>query len=211
MKETTKNVYEELFKRYPCLTEIADDVMQAFCLLKTCYQKGGKVLVGGNGGSASDSEHIVGELLKSFKKPRAIDEQVKANLSQSKNGEYLISQLEGALPAVSLVSQTSVLTAYANDKSWDTALAQQTYGLGRAGDCLIVLSTSGNSRNCVLAVEVAKAKNMQTLALTGQAESELSKICALTLRVPETQTYKVQELHVPIYHCLCAMLEEELF
>ncbi|MBR2023128.1 MAG: SIS domain-containing protein [Clostridia bacterium] len=211
MKETTKTIYEELFTRYPSLTGIADDVMQAFCILKSCYEKGGKILVGGNGGSAADSEHIVGELLKSFKKPRAIDETVKANLSQSKNGEYLLSKLEGALPAVSLVSQTSILTAYANDKAWDTALAQQTYGLGRAGDCLIVLSTSGNSRNCVLAAEVAKAKEMQTIAFTGQTESELSQICSLTLRVPEIQTYKVQELHVPIYHCLCAMLEEELF
>ena len=211
MKESTKNIYDELLQRYPQLTSIADDVMQAFCLLKTCYEKGGKVLVGGNGGSAADSEHIVGELLKSFKKPRAIDGEVKASLSQSENGEYLISVLEGAMPAISLVSQTGVLTAYANDKAWDASFAQQTYGLGRAGDCLIVLSTSGNSRNCVLAVEVAKAKGMSTIAFTGEKQSTLSQMCSVTLRVPETQTYRVQEVHLPIYHCLCAMLEEELF
>ena len=185
--------------------------MQAFCVLQNCYQGGGKLLIGGNGGSAADSEHIVGELLKSFKKCRTIDESVRAKLMQSENGAYLVSKLEGSLPAISLISQTGIITAFANDKAWDVALAQQTYGLGQAGDCLLVLSTSGNSKNCVLAVEVAKAKGMQTLAFTGEKESLLSKACTVTVRVPETETYKVQELHLPIYHCLCAMLEEEFF
>lgn len=212
MKETTKNIYDELFVRYPRLSVVADAVLQAFEVLKNVYEKGGKLLIGGNGGSSSDSEHIVGELLKSFKKCRAIDEGVKEKLLQSgEDGAYLVSKLEGALPAVSLISQTGILTAFSNDKSWDTALAQQTYGLGKAGDCLLVMSTSGNSRNCLLAVDVAKAKGMKTLAFTGEKESLLSKACDVTVRVPETETYKVQEFHLPVYHCLCAMLEEEFF
>lgn len=211
MKDTTKKIYDELLERYPSLSSAAASIMQAFCVLQNCYQGGGKLLIGGNGGSAADSEHIVGELLKSFKKCRKIDESVQEKLMQSENGAYLVSKLEGSLPAVSLISQTGIITAFANDKAWDVALAQQTYGLGRAGDCLLVLSTSGNSKNCVLAVEVAKAKGMQTLAFTGEKESLLSKACTVTVRVPETETYKVQELHLPIYHCLCAMLEEEFF
>lgn len=212
MKDTTRKIYDELFERYPRLAVVAEDVMQAFEVLRDCYENGGKLLIGGNGGSSSDSEHIVGELLKSFKKCRAIDEKVKENLLQSgEDGQYLVSKLEGALPAVSLISQTGILTAFSNDKSWDTALAQQTYGLGDTGDCLLVMSTSGNSRNCLLAVEVAKAKGMFALAFTGERESLLSKACDVTVRVPETETYKVQEFHLPVYHCLCAMLEEEFF
>ena len=212
MKETTKKIYDELFERYPRLLVVKDSVMQAYETLYECYKQGGKLLIGGNGGSSSDSEHIVGELLKSFKKCRAIDENVKRTLLQKgEDGAYLVSKLEGALPAVSLISQTGILTAFSNDKSWDTALAQQTYGLGKQGDCLLVLSTSGNSRNCLLAVDVAKAKGMKTIAFTGEKESLLSQACTVTVRVPETETYKVQEFHLPVYHCLCAMLEEEFF
>jgi D-sedoheptulose 7-phosphate isomerase len=126
-------------------------------------------------------------------------------------GAYLVSKLEGSLPSVSLISQTGILTAFANDKSWDTAIAQQLYGLGKQGDCLLVLSTSGNSKNCVYAVMVAKAKGIKTIAFTGKGGGKLKAICDECICAPEIETYKVQELHLPIYHCLCAMLEEEFF
>ena len=212
MKETTQKIYEELFERYPQLFSQKENILQAFKIIKETYQKGGKLLIGGNGGSASDSEHIVGELLKSFKKPREIDEKVKENLlAMGEEGDYLVSKLEGALPAVSLISQTGILTAFSNDKSWDTALAQQAYGLGKEGDGLILLSTSGNSKNCVYAALVAQTKGIKTLAFTGAKDGKLKAICDVTVQAPETETYKVQELHLPIYHCLCAMIEEEFF
>ena len=212
MKETTKEIFEELFERYPALVEVRPSVLNAFEMLKTTYAQGGTLYCAGNGGSSSDCEHIVGELLKSFKKMRAINEEVAGNLSNyGEDGEYLLSKLEGSLPAVSLISQTGILTAFANDKSWDTASAQQLYGLGKKGDCLLVLSTSGNSKNCVYAVLVAKAKGLKTLAFTGESGGKLKGLCDECVCVPETETYKVQELHLPIYHCLCAMLEEEIF
>ena len=126
-------------------------------------------------------------------------------------GQYLLSKLEGSLPAVSLISQTGILTAFANDKAWDTAIAQQLYGLGKAGDCLLVLSTSGNSKNCVYATMVAKAKGIKSVAFTGAGGGSLKDLCDECICAPEKETYKVQELHLPIYHCLCAMLEEELY
>ena len=212
MRETTKKIYEELFERYPALNCVKENILNSFETVKSTYEKGGMLYCAGNGGSASDSEHIVGELLKSFKKYRAIDEQTAKNLSDcGEDGEYLLSKLEGSFPAVSLVSQTGILTAFANDKSWDTAFAQQLYGLGRKDDCLVVLSTSGNSKNCVYASLVAKAKGIKTIAFTGKGGGKLKEICDECICVPEMETYKVQELHLPIYHCLCAMLEEEFF
>ena len=212
MKETTKKIYEELFERYPSLCGIKENVLKAFEAIKLTYEQGGSLYCAGNGGSSSDCEHIVGELLKSFKKRRAVDEITANNLSSyGEDGQYILSKLEGSLPATSLISQTGILTAFANDKSWDTAIAQQLYGLGKQGDCLVVLSTSGNSKNCVYAVLVAKAKGIKTIAFTGVAGGKLKDICDVAICVPEMETYKVQELHLPIYHCLCAMLEEEFF
>lgn len=212
MKETTKKIYDELFERYTVLASIKETVLNVFELIKFTYKNGGTLYCGGNGGSAADSEHIVGELLKSFKKQRAVDKTTAEYLSAcGEEGKYLLSKLEGSLPAVSLISQTGILTAFANDKSWDTAIAQQLYGIGKAGDCLIVLSTSGNSKNCVNAVLVAKAKEMKTVAFTGVGGGKLKELCDECICAPEKETYKVQELHLPIYHCLCAMLEEEFF
>ena len=212
MKDTTKKIYKELFERYPVLTDIKESILNAFELIKSIYQNGGSLYCGGNGGSSSDCEHIVGELLKSFKKRRAVDETTASGLlSYGVEGEYLLSKLEGSLPATSLISQTGILTAFANDKSWDTAIAQQLYGLAKQGDCLLVLSTSGNSKNCVYAVMVAKTKGVKTIAFTGKTGGKLKSFCDETICVPEVETYKVQELHLPIYHCICAMLEEEFF
>jgi D-sedoheptulose 7-phosphate isomerase len=180
--------------------------------MKETYAGGGTVFCCGNGGSSSDSEHIVGELLKSFKKYRAIDPKIKeALISLGDEGKEISEKLEGSLPAVSLQSQVGILTAFANDKSWETAIAQQLYGLGKSGDCLIALSTSGNSKNCVYASLLAKTKNIKTVAFTGKSGGKLKGICDECIAVPECETYKVQELHLPVYHALCAMLEEEFF
>lgn len=212
IKESTKMIFEELFVSFPMLEKVRYEIKTAYETLEATYLSHGKVLCCGNGGSASDSEHIVGELLKSFKKHRSIDPLVYQNLEKAgKDGGYLLSKLEGALPAISLVSQTGILTAFANDKAWDVAFAQQVYGLGNEGDCLIALSTSGNSQNCVNAVLVAKAKGIKTVGLVGGTGGKLKGICDITIIVPEKETYRVQELHLPIYHCICAMLEEELF
>ena len=176
MKETTREIYEELFERYSALDDVRQNVLNAFEIIKSTYENGGTLYCGGNGGSSADSEHIVGELLKSFKKYRKVDEEIANNLLKyGEDGEYLSSKLEGSLPAVSLISQTGILTAFANDKSWDTAIAQQLYGLGKQGDCLVVLSTSGNSKNCIYAALVAKAKGMKTIAFTGMSGGKLKE------------------------------------
>lgn len=206
MKETTGEILRELLVRYPDLEGCQECIAAAFDILLGCYRAGGKVLVCGNGGSASDAEHIVGELLKKFKKHRDIPAAVAAKLRPE-----IAARLEGSLPAISLVSMSGIITAFANDVAWETAFAQQVLGLAKPGDVLITLSTSGNSTNCVAAAEVMKAVGGKTIALTGAHESRLSAVCAATIRVPETETFKVQELHLPVYHSLCAMLEEELF
>ena len=197
---------DELFIRYPSLEGCRDSISVALEILLAAYRSGGKVLVCGNGGSASDAEHIVGELLKKFKKHRDIPEGLAAKLRPE-----LVSRLEGSLPAVSLVSMSGIMTAFANDVAWETAFAQQVLGLAKPEDVLIALSTSGNSANCVAAAEVMKAIGGRTVAFTGEKESRLSEICDASIRVPETETYKVQELHLPVYHALCAAVEEELF
>ena len=197
---------EKLFAECPRLEPCRDAVVGAFDALLASFRAGGKVLVCGNGGSAADAEHICGELLKKFKKHRAVPEGIAAKLRPE-----LAAKLEGALPAISLVSMSGILTAFANDVSWETAFAQQVLGLAKPGDVLIALSTSGNSANCVAAAEVMKAIGGKTIAFTGAAESRLSQICDVAIRVPEKETYKVQELHLPVYHALCAAIEEELF
>ena len=199
-------ILEELQSRYPQLGGCRDEIAKALDLLLTCYRNGGQVLVCGNGGSAADAEHIVGELLKKFKRHRDIDASVAAKLPPE-----LAAKLAGALPAVSLVSMCGILTAFANDVAWETAFAQQVYGLGRAGDVLIALSTSGNSSNCVNAALVARAKGLKVIALTGAGGGRLGVVADAGVAVPETETYKVQELHLPVYHALCASVEEALF
>lgn len=199
-------IFEELYSRYPQLKGCADEIAKAFDLLLTCYRNGGKVLTCGNGGSAADAEHIVGELMKKFRRHRDIDPEVAAKLPAE-----LVAKLEGALPAVSLVSMSGILTAFANDVAWETAFAQQVYGLGSPGDVLIALSTSGNSANCVNAARVAKAKGVKVLSLTGERGGELAVLADAAIKVPETETYKIQELHLPVYHVLCAAIEEARF
>lgn len=212
MKETTKRILDELIKRYPALSEQKENVRRAFEIAAESYRSGKKLLVCGNGGSAADSEHIVGELMKSFKKKRAIDGEVKTRLlALGEDGEKLAASLEGTLRAVSIVSHPALSTAFNNDKDPAVTFAQQLYGYADDGDVLVAISTSGSSRNCVLAAVTAKAKGVKTIALTGKNPGRLSALADVAILVPETETYKVQELHLPVYHCLCAMLEEELF
>lgn len=212
MKETTREILNQLVERYPQLVDQEQNILKLYQVLQNAYKQGNKLLVCGNGGSASDSEHIVGELMKRFNKPRAIRKEVYDNLANyGKEGEKLQEMLEGSLRAISLTSHVALSTAFANDREPAVVFAQQLYGLADSGDVLICISTSGNSENCVLASVTAKAMNLKTVAFTGEKESKLSALCDITVKVSERETYKIQELHLPVYHCLCAMLEEENF
>lgn len=206
MKESVKSIFDELLARRPELKVCRVEIEKAFAILVRSFRSGGKALVCGNGGSAADAEHICGELLKKFKKPRPLPAEVAARLRPE-----LAARLEGGLGAVSLASMSGFISAFANDVEWECAFAQQVLALARPEDVLIALSTSGNSANCVAAAEVARAKGGAAIALTGRAESRLSEVCDVAVRVPETETFKVQELHLCVYHALCAAIEEEMF
>lgn len=195
-----------LTARYPALSECSDDIRRAFDILLSCYRAGGKVLVCGNGGSAADADHIAGELLNKFRRRRALDPAIAARLP----GE-LAEKLVGALPAISLTAMSAALSSISNDSCWEVAFAQQVCGLGRRGDALIAISTSGNSENCVNAALVARAMGMGVVALTGRDGGRLAPLADAAIRVPETETFRIQELHLPVYHALCADLEEALF
>jgi len=212
MKTETEAIFTELFTRYPALEPCRADVRAAYDLLVSCAAAGGRIFTCGNGGSASDSEHIVGELLKKFKKHRDIPAALRTKLlAAGPDGARLAETLEGSIGAVSLVSMTGIVSAFANDVAWDAAFAQQLLGLGREGDVLMALSTSGNSRNCVLAATLARALGVKTVSLTGAAGGTLAACADAAIRVPAEETYRVQEYHLPVYHALCAMLEAELF
>jgi phosphoheptose isomerase len=204
---------EQLISTYPELEACASDIQNAFEILRTCYRGGGKVLTCGNGGSAADAEHIVGELMKGYLLKRSIAEEFRAKLlaASPQNGDYLADHLQGGLPAISLVSQNALLSAIANDTAADMVFAQQVYGYGGEGDALIGLSTSGNSRNVIHAMQVARALGLHTIALTGPTGGMLKSLCEVCICVPGENTPVVQERHLPIFHVLCAMLEEEFF
>lgn len=204
---------EPLIATYPELESCTADIQAAFEILYACYLEGGKVLTCGNGGSAADAEHVVAELMKGFLLKRPVAEEVCTKLLSSslEDGNYLATHLQGALPAISLVSQTSLLSAVANDIAADMIFAQQVYGYGRQGDTLIGLSTSGNSMNVIRAMQVARALGIHTLALTGPTGGALKSFCDVCIRVPAESTPAIQERHLPIYHVLCAMLEEKFF
>ncbi len=209
-QHTGEEVLDALFRRYPDLECCRTSIAQAHELLLACYRAGGKLLTCGNGGSAADSEHIVGELMKSFMFKRPVDEAFAARYREL-HGCEAPGFLEGALPAISLVSQMSLSTAIANDVGADGVFAQQVYGYGQPGDVLMAISTSGNSSNAVEAAKVAKARGMKVVALTGQAPSRLSALADVAIAVPSNETFAVQEFHLPVYHALCAALEAELF
>ncbi|MBQ8578130.1 MAG: SIS domain-containing protein [Clostridia bacterium] len=212
MKSTVTPHFDLLFERYPALNGQKANVEAMYDLLADTYKNGGKLLVCGNGGSCADSEHIVGELMKCFLIKRKIPAQLSEALSAyGEDGEALKTHLEGALPAISLCGHSALTTAYLNDTEPTMTFAQQVVGYGRPGDILLAISTSGNSKNCVYAAEVAKALGMTVIALTGEKDSKLSALADVTFRAPSTETFKIQEYHLPVYHALCAMLEAEFF
>lgn len=204
---------EQLISTYPELDVCAPHIQAAFEALRACFRGGGKVLTCGNGGSAADAEHIVGELMKGYLLKRPIPVEIRAKLvsTSSQYGNYLAEHLQGGLPAISLVSQTSLLSAIANDTAADMGYAQQVYAYGKEGDALIGISTSGNARNVIHALEVARALGMRTIGLTGPNGGALKPLCNVCICVPAENTPAIQERHLPIFHVLCAMLEEEFF
>lgn len=202
-----------LIERYPALESCKDDILNAYYLLEESYSNGNKLLVAGNGGSAADSEHIVGELMKSFKLPRKLDKEFKSKLIQEDEelGLTLSENLQGALPAIALDGHLALSTAYMNDCEPLLCFAQQVNGFGNKGDIFLGISTSGNSKNILYAAVTAHAKGIKVIGLTGQKESKLSEIADVCIKVPETETYMIQELHLPVYHCLCLMLEDYFY
>lgn len=204
---------EELIKRYAALETCKDEILAAYEILTEAYHNGRKLLVCGNGGSASDSEHIVGELMKEFKLKRKIYSEHAKVLKQidQELGQTLAEHLQGALPAISLTGHSSLQTAYMNDAVPELVFAQQVNGYGKHGDVFLGISTSGNSKNVLYAAVNAKAKGLKVIGLTGARENKLMEYADVCIRVPETETYKIQELHLPVYHCLCLMLEEKFF
>lgn len=208
-----KDHLDLLIDRYPKLNECKEDIWRAYNLLEDTFRSGRKLLVSGNGGSASDSEHIVGELMKEFKLKRKIYQKQANALKEidAEMGEILAENLQGALPTLSLTGHSSLTTAFMNDAMPELIFAQQINGYGKPGDVYLGISTSGNSANVLYAAVTAKANGLKVIGLTGGKECKLMKYADICIRVPEIETYKIQELHLPVYHCLCMMLEESFF
>lgn len=202
-----------LIDRYPQLLNCKEDIEKAYLILEECYENDHKLLIAGNGGSAADSEHIAGELMKRFKIQRPIPSDFAKKLKEidQTRGEYLANNLERGLMAIPLVAHEALTTAYINDVDGLGVFAQQLYGFARLGDVFLGISTSGNSKNVMSATVVAKALGIKVIGLTGKDGGELVKMADVTIRVPETETYMIQELHLPVYHCLCLMLEDRFF
>lgn len=213
MDRIIKKHINSLIERYPELVCVQEQIMESFDILKNSYLNQGKLLIAGNGGSAADSEHIVGELMKSFVLDRPIESQFAKVLRavDDELGTVLAQNLQGALPAIALDGHLSLTTAYMNDCEPLLCFAQQVNGYGNCGDVFLGISTSGDSKNILYAAVTAKAKGMKVVGLTGSKESKLSAIADVCIKVPQRETYKIQELHLPIYHSLCLMLEDYFF
>ena len=213
MEERIKVHLEELIERYPQLKSIKEKIAKAYEIMEESYAEGGKLLVAGNGGSASDSEHIVGELMKAFVLPRKLPQEYQEKLREADEelGKELADKLQGALPAIAVVDHVALSTAYLNDVDPMLGFAQQVSGYGVAEDVFLGISTSGNSKNVLYACTVARAKGMKVIGLTGGTGGKLKDMADVAIVVPEKETFKIQELHLPIYHALCLMLEERFF
>lgn len=213
IKTSVRKILNELLTYYPDLKQCREDIEAAYALLAKCYKKKGKVLLCGNGGSAADAEHIACELMKEFKLKREVSREDARKICRvdPENSEFLCAGLQRALPAISLVSQTALFSAFANDVNVEMVYAQQVYGYGRENDVLWAISTSGTSQNICNAARIAKAMGLGVLGLTGKTGGILALYCNVAIRAPSDITYRIQEYHKPIYHALCAMLEEEYF
>jgi len=204
---------DTLIERYPQLSDCAKDIENAYLIMEEAYENDHKLLIAGNGGSAADSEHIAGELMKRFKTPRPVPVDFADKLKEidPERGEELAHNLERGLMAIPLVAHEALSTAYINDVDGLGVFAQQLYGFGRPGDVFLGISTSGNSKNVMSATIVARALGIKVIGLTGAKGGELAYASDVSIRVPETETYMIQELHLPVYHCLCLMLEDKFF
>ena len=213
MKESIIRILEELLERYPELKEQRDNILAVYKVLEESYVNGGQLLVAGNGGSAADSEQIVGELMKAFIKPRKLQDDLQNKLKtvDEKLGTVLADNLQGALPSIAVTGHVGLSTAYLNDCNPLLSFAQQVNGFGREGDVFLGISTSGNSENILYALVTAKAKGMKTIGLSGRDGGKMKEFCDEIIIVPEKETFKIQELHLPVYHALCLMLEERFF
>jgi len=207
------NRVSSLLQRYPVLKACEQELAAAFDLLEAAYRNGNKLLVCGNGGSAADSDHLVGELMKGFLKTRQIPAADAAQLEQAGGaaGKRIASQLQGSLAAISLPSPVSLVTAIGNDIGYEMIFAQQVYGLGRAGDVVLGISTSGKSKNVINAVIVAKAFGLKSIVLTGQSGRDLAPLADVAIKVPSDDIAEIQELHLPVYHWLSTELEGTFF
>ena len=204
---------EELITRYPQLITVKGEISNAVASLIKCYEQGGKVLLCGNGGSCSDSDHIVGELMKGFENKRRVSESLKQRLlaSSSERGAYLGEKLQQGLPAISLTAHSALITAVANDTDADLIFAQQVVGYAKPGDVIIGISSSGNSQNVIDALITARAMDMVVIGLTGETGGKMKPHCDILINVPGRRTAFVQELHLPVYHILCLMVEHHFF
>lgn len=213
MDNRVEKQLEILVNRYPELSGAKKEISEAYQILENCYAYGGKLLVAGNGGSAADAEHIVGELMKGFKLPRKPDTGFAEKLvaENQERGSILAENLQGALPAIALDGHPALSTAYMNDCEPLLCFAQQVNGYGKTGDVFLGISTSGNSKNVLYAATTAHAKGMKVIGLTGAKSSKLEQMSDICIKVPQIETYMIQELHLPVYHCLCLMLEERFF
>jgi D-sedoheptulose 7-phosphate isomerase len=204
---------QHLIERYPALSGARDSIAGVYELLRETFQAGGKILVAGNGGSAADCEHIAGELMKSFVKKRKLPDGYVSRLEKTdaEAAQYLVPRLQPGLPVIALTGHLGLSTACINDIDGNIIYAQQVYGYGKKGDVFWGISTSGNAKNVIYAAAAAKAKEMRVVALTGASGGRLSSLADISIIVPETETYKIQELHLPVYHTLCLMLEDHFF
>lgn len=204
---------DNLIERYPKLMEIQNEIVEGYLLLQHVYENGGKLLIAGNGGSAADAEHIAGELMKRFRRPRPVSVEFSEKLVEvdAKRGASLAKNLECSLMAIPLVAHEALTTAYMNDVDGLGVFAQQLFGYGKFGDVFLAISTSGNSENILNATVVARALGIKVLGLTGKDGGELARVSDIAIKVPECETFLIQELHLPIYHCWCMLLEEYFF
>ena len=213
-KAMNEMVYlEELMGRYPVLEPVRQSVGEVYEILKECFESGHKLLVAGNGGSAADSEHIVGELMKGFVKRRQVPEDMAKRLEDidPEAGKALAQKLQGGLPAIALTGHPGLSTAFLNDVDGQMVYAQQVYGYGREGDVFLGISTSGNAANIHYAAVAARALGLKVVGLTGKDGGKMGRYADKAIIVPEQETFKIQELHLPVYHALCLMLEEHFF
>lgn len=203
----------ELLNRYPSLCDCKEDIEKAAKAITECYEKGGKLLLCGNGGSCADCEHIVGELMKGFLKKRPLNDSKKVEMKSKCDlvDDELLSKLQGGLPAIAIPSITALNSAFCNDVDPELVYAQPLMSLAKENDILIGISTSGNSKNVLGAVKVAKALGIKVVGLTGKTGGKLRETADICICAPETETFKIQELHLPIYHYLCAAVEEHFF